>query len=512
MPSEAQVFQSATLLEALHVPSAQAQDFKLIYDVSDMIDQKIRLHITPLSQDLLSAVLPSTIAHLAENITYHTLQAFPENNYGYLELPFMEAEKLKKKLSGSILRGKKIRIEEARPRKRALGENEEGGLDEPTEESAASRKRPKRTRRDPATISGHELSPDRKVKRGWTEPKKAKMRKSAGGNSDQASSKYTDKEEVLFRTKVPPNKTKAAKGHPKKDEGNPRDILVHEFEKSTIQPSFLREEGALDIKKAVEYVDGKGWVDEAGEVVEQEPSRLRKKENKSHATERPLQTQAEAKKALLRVELEPLDGQVEPDDETSSAGSTSDSEYNLTASSSQPDASKATSGGECNIQNTPTPSVHPLEAIFKRPTKAASVDIAKPSLEVQTSFSFFEPDQENATLMPDTPFNSQELRSRELRSAAPTPDTAAPSRFNSWGSRGRNDVESEDDEEETVIQAGDATPSKTASSAENGRQGSDFAKFFWKNRGDNNRTWKRRAREAKKEKRQRENRQRSRRF
>jgi len=63
-----------------------------------------------------------------------------------------------------------------------------------------------------------------------------------------------------------------------------------------------------------------------------------------------------------------------------------------------------------------------------------------------------------------------------------------------------------------VIEAGDDTPSKPASSEEKGRKESDFANFFWENRGDNNRTWKRRAREAKKEKRQRENRQRSRRF
>lgn len=37
---------------------------------------------------------------------------------------------------------------------------------------------------------------------------------------------------------------------------------------------------------------------------------------------------------------------------------------------------------------------------------------------------------------------------------------------------------------------------------------SDFANWFWENRGENNRAWKRRRREAAKEKRQRENRQR----
>src|SRR3954447_9464317 len=98
--------------------------FYLIRLSYDMIDQRIRLHITPLSPNLLNAILPSSIAHLAEAISYHTLDVFPERNYGYLELPSMEAEKLKKKLNGSILKGKKIQVEEARPRKRAFEENE----------------------------------------------------------------------------------------------------------------------------------------------------------------------------------------------------------------------------------------------------------------------------------------------------------------------------------------------------------------------------------------------------
>lgn len=479
----------------------------MVSNVHEMLDQKVRLHITPLSPELLSAVLPSNIAHLAENISYHTLETFPENNYGYLELPSMEAEKLKKKLNGSILKGKKVRIEEARPRKRAREEKDQGAESEPNNAPAEPGRRPKRTKHDLATISGHELSPDRKVKRGWTEPKRTAGRKSTRGASDRASSKYTDKEEVLFRTTVPPNKTKAAKEHSKKDKRNPRDVLVHEFETSTIQPTFLREDDASDFKKAVEYVDGKGWVDGDGEVVEAESNRRRKKRRE------PAETKAEAGDDLPQSEPEPIDDQVQSDEETSSAGSSSGSESSATASSPHPDASKTTSVEETETQNTPTPSVHPLEAIFKRPIKAASVDIAKPSLEVQTSFSFFEPEEETPAVIPDTPFNSQELRSRELRSAAPTPDTAAPSRFSSWGSRGMNDVESEDEEDAAAVyRAGAGTPSKAASSGENRRAESDFAKFFWENRGENNRTWKRRAREAKKEKRQRENRQRSRRF
>ena len=498
-------------------------------DTDDMIDQRTRLYITPFSQSLLSAVLPSNAAHLAENISYHIPQTFPENNYGFLELPSMEAEKLKKKLNGSILRGKKIRIEEARPRKRALEDHQDGTQVEHTDAFVDERKRSKRTKRDPATISGHELSPGRKIKRGWTEPKKAKGRKSTKDTTDQASSKYTDKQELLFRTKHPPNKAKAPTSHSTKDKKNSRDVLVHEFEKSTVQPSFLREDNTSDIKRAVDYIDGKGWVDEDGEVVEEESSTVGKRRKRpavkdseyaelvQDGSSKPKkQVRARAEKSLLHAEAPPLYDQAEPDDETSSAGSSSDSEASVTASSSQPNASKATSIGETEADKTPTPSVHPLEAIFKRPTKAASADIAKPSLELQTSFSFFEAEAEAATIVPDTPFNSQELHSRELRSAAPTPDTAAPSRLNSWGSQSRNVVDSEDEEdeeEESAAQAGEeATPSRTASSAKKGHHESEFAKFFWESRGDNNRAWKRRAREAKKEKRQRENRQRGRRL
>jgi hypothetical protein len=501
-----------------------------------MTDQRIRLHITPLSPDLLSAILPSSIAHLAKAVSYHTLDVFPERNYGYLELPSMEAEKLRKKLNGSILKGQKIQIEEARPRKRALEENDTCAQDGAAERSAKSGKPPKRAKRGHATIRGHELSPGRKVKRGWTEPTKVKVAKSTRGSSHRAASKYTDKAEVLFRTRLPPNKAKATKSQAKKAKTNSRDVVVHEFEKSTIQPSFLREEGASDTRRAAQYVDGKGWVDEDGAVVEEELRSLRQKptrlsgrdgpavgkgrnratetDNQLSAKERPSHTGASAGSTFFPSTLNPSDGAAEPDDETSSAGLSTDSEAHQTAFSSPPDASKATSFEESETRNTPTPSVHPLEAIFKRPTKAASADIAKPSLELQTSFSFFEPDQGNTTGPPDTPFNSQELRSRKLRSAAPTPDTAAPSRFNSWSSPARNDDEPSDDEgdkEDTMLTAGDATPSKTHT-GDKRRQESEFTKFFWENRGDNNRTWKRRAREVKKEKRQRENRQRSRKF
>lgn len=36
----------------------------------------------------------------ASTISYHTIDIFPEKNYGYIELPEIEADKLRRKLNG----------------------------------------------------------------------------------------------------------------------------------------------------------------------------------------------------------------------------------------------------------------------------------------------------------------------------------------------------------------------------------------------------------------------------
>ncbi len=484
-----------------------------------MTEETIRLHVTPFSRDLLSAILPSSASDLAKNVSYHSLQAFPENDYGFLDIPVMEAEKIKKKLNGSILKGKRIRIEEARPRKRALEDNTQDGKDKPVEEHDDVGVQAKKVKRDPTTIIGHELSPERKVKRGWTEPKRGKERKaskerrSGKGSSEQAASKYTDKEEVLFKVQLPRNKVKAGPEKMKKGRRSSRDVLVHEFEKSTIQPSFLRDASVSDTKRATEFVDGRGWVDEHGNVVDEEAAKPREAQNAARTTVPRSQVKRRVHKApsLALSVSSSSRSDVDDADETSSSGISSDAESDLTVSSPEADASKPTSIKNSSPNDTSNVAIHPLEAIFKRPAKAAPDDIAKPSLEVQTSFNFFEPDADT-TIIPDTPFNSQDMRSRVLRSAAPTPDTAAPSRFNSWGSGPKlSESSDESDDVETVRQAQDATPSKATSQYKQ-PQDSDFSKFFWESRGDNNRTWKRRKREANKEQRQRENRGRSRKF
>ena len=406
----------------------------------------VRLHITPLNPDLLHAVVGHNLLKSAANISFHTIQTFPENNYGYLDLPTMEAEKIKKKLNGAILKGKKIKVEEARPKKRRRVEEP---ADEPAQEAAATR--PKKSKKERNVISGNELPSDRKVKRGWTDADPGKSSKKSKDKTSSTASKYSEKDELLFRTKVPPNKadaietTKKDKTRSKKTSG---EHVVHEFAKSTQQPSFLRQDVGLGIKANLTYVEGKGWVDEAGEVVEPEKKRvLRQREaNQTAANAKRKEKGAQQKSpstSSSSSEGEDTDGSMnqcvphvpENDDETSSSGSSTSSESGGESDANVSDKEKAYSASASDRETSGPPGVHPLEALFKKPKKAASQDVAKPSLELSTSFSFFSsenPDDiDDEQNIPGTPYSSQEVRSRGLRSAAPRPDTPHPGRFNS---------------------------------------------------------------------------------
>ncbi|KAL8955822.1 MAG: hypothetical protein Q9183_006514, partial [Haloplaca sp. 2 TL-2023] len=111
-----------------------------------------------------------------------------------------------------------------------------------------------------------------------------------------------------------------------------------------------------------------------------------------------------------------------------------------------------------------------------------------------------------------TPFTQQDFQERRLRSAAPTPDTAAPSKTTFgrvWSfESGRDHSVTEEDEDEEAVDSVE-TPIAPTSAVDDGGDGeakeSEFAKWFYEHRGENNRTWKRRRREAAKEKRQKEN-------
>ncbi|MCJ1415277.1 hypothetical protein MMC32_001609 [Xylographa parallela] len=554
--------------------------------------ERIRLHISPLNPDLLATILPPSILPKATGISYHSLQTFPERNYGYLELPAMEATNLKKKLNGSILKGSKVRVEEARPWKKIKRSADDGGAEDVAD--TRGKRKAKKLKREEGVLPGYELPEERKVKRGWTDPtansKKGKIKDASTDKVAKKDKKATaqpssfgDRPECLFRTTLPPNAPKsdptatAKAKQSKKTIGSKADrgVLVHEFSSTTKYPSFIRDSHASDGSKvALEYIDGKGWVNKDGEVIEapRAEQRLSRRTRSTRALipeSRSLENLAiEDDNSKLNQDqdlVHDLDNRID----TSSSGITSsgdDSEESVSkgnagsshatsvqeidagplaeisssighlnhdrsgdsdATSSSGTSSSSGSDEEDNlptltVSSTVAPGeVHPLEALFKRPKSSSSDSFRKPQLEVKTSFSFFDSEDNNSDhphrLMPQTPFTQRDLQHRSIRSAAPTPDTAAPSKSgfgNLWGREGTEDDE-DDGEGTSEGDAEDGAPSASKKLSSNEITDdkppeSDFAKWFWEHRGETNRAWKKRMREAKKEKRQKENKRKAR--
>ncbi|KAA8576736.1 hypothetical protein EYC84_006804 [Monilinia fructicola] len=159
----------------------------------------------------------------------------------------------------------------------------------PAEEPEEAPKR-QRERKDPTRKRkrGEETIPaavigNRKVKRGWTTTAADinKAKRESKEIKNVVKSKYTTNEECLFKTILPPNvaaHTKATSGEKSSRRSKKgRGTVVHEFAKSTKYATFLRTSGkGPRVKTAVEFVDGKGWIDEDGNVVEEVVKRVRK--------------------------------------------------------------------------------------------------------------------------------------------------------------------------------------------------------------------------------------------
>lgn len=515
----------------------------------------------------------------------------------------MEAEKIKKKLNGSILKGHKVRVEEARPDKKMKRPREGDVVNDIGEEHTVKKARKTKTKQEPrdGILPGYELPESRKVERGWTESQAEKNPKSKKDKKQKKTrakaSSLTGKPECLFRTKVPPNAVKIADvsrsnptAKPNKKGKSSREVVVHEFTNTTKHAKFLRESQNSQGQKAVsDYIDGKGWVDKNGDVVEPESLtyRTRSKPKKDTVTiddngtspsdtgSNSSQGDSSPNKHSPKLLITSLHH--EADDETSSSGtssisgSKSEADEEVSETSGDPTASleasdessvnsseneerieekignpikktrstsRSTSSMSLGKETDTTPKandsttepepeskeVHPLEALFKRPKSTASSSPRKPTLEVRTSFSFFDPDaaEEGSSriTIPQTPFTQRDIQERRLRSAAPTPDTAAPGKTfaNVWAGD-LNIEEADEDKEEEEEDTTDPDPNNTppagkGHTSEEDEKGkpheSDFAKWFWEHRGETNRAWKKRRREAAKEKRQRENRTRGR--
>lgn len=548
-----------------------------------------RLHISPLDPALLEVILAPSVRPLATDVSFHTLQTFPENNFGFINLPRAEAEKLMKKLNGSILKGKKFKIQEAR--ERPLLNAEAAAQREAIDSNIHTKKNSpvglKRKSVDVDTIPGYELPSNRKVVRGWTEvpSKDRRLDKAKNQKSGRQRSKFSAGKECLFRTaplakeRVGEQAEEKLKHRDKKD----KNWTVHEFKNSTKYPSFIRAQGDVpDAKLSSEYVEGKGWVDREGNLKEpfvpkskpkspvQVPTIIRKSTKKTSSKEETDSEVADSSSESSDNESELLSdssisdssddaGHESSSDEVEETGhsliadnedpakgrpvkTTDDTSTSsgITSSGSDNDTSAESSDDTVEPEDvTPPPSltnvkadkpldaeteVHPLEALFKR-----TVDpTPRPQLEIKTQFSFFGNTEEDDDIdndddsnfhnnndePPHTPFTKRDLQARNLRSAAPTPDTAAITKTRFWEDELDEDIVEEEAEEnygEEYAKSARASEAQTAPKADQQEsEESQFAKWFWENRGDNNRAWKRRRREAAKEKRQKENRQRGR--
>ncbi|KOS20069.1 hypothetical protein ESCO_005573 [Escovopsis weberi] len=333
-------------------------------------DPFVRLHITPLDAELIKSVIPAPVLPLARKVSYHTILTFPEKRYGFVELPAADAEKLKKKYNGVTFKGSKMRIEKARPEERAQPAGDEDKdrkkrerreqkkqKEEQEEDKAkadnegAAKKSSKKRKREVDVLEGVALR-DRKVKRGWTEmageqqkkrrrsKKDDEKREDGGRDRDRdrdgkqkkkrPQSKYTEGEECLLKVKVPPNAMKNVQpadlqpSKKKKTKGAARQVTVHEFEKTTKFPGFLRQAAAADRRRAAEFVEGKGWVDEEGNVVEavEEKKKEKKKEEEAEAREKP--SKPKAKPAPPKPESDEEEDSGTSSEETSSDESSSD--------------------------------------------------------------------------------------------------------------------------------------------------------------------------------------------
>lgn len=473
-----------------------------------------RLHITPLDTDLLPVLLSSSVLPLARNVSFHTLATFPEKRYGFIELPADDAEQLKRKLNGAVVKGLKLRVEKARPdRLRApMGDaalaRDAGDAKVRKEKTHKVKKdKSKKRKRHGDDMIGVELEEGRKVKRGWTvtpedvktkneekgKEKRAKKEKPAKEDGDEErkkktpkaskeiKSKYTDQPECLVKTILPPNvAAERSRSGKKGKKEKSREMVVHEFENTTKFPSFLkRVEPSAKRKAAVEYVDGKGWVDEDGNVVE---------------AVKPRGPVGQRRERMPTPQNDLYDGAVAKEHAET---------YLTPATPSSPAIAptRPMSSGSMNRLSLKMPpstpamaKVHPLEALYRRAADDGTRKTPKP-------FSFFGQDDQDGEVAPPgiqvplTPFSHLDYEQRGIRSAAPTPDTAHPYRSRPWSPDQEEDIEEGDEME--VDDKKDEPPV------------SSFATWFYENKRELGKAWRLRRKTAAKEKRYRDNRARA---
>ena len=559
-----------------------------------------RLYISPLSSETLPIILPtSQQSTLLSPPSFHHPGTFPEKSFGYLELPRETADRLRKKLHGSILKGIKMRVEEAKPERGASGTTRKRKAEVVAENQASESDTGKRTRRskkpEEGVVKGEELPAGRRVKRGWEESSKSSKKEVKKPDTP------VEERQMVFRTSVPPNKApnlvedpSKSKSHKKskKNKSGAHEVEVKEFEKTQKVPTFLRGSSKPGKHGKAVYDDEKGWIDEDGNVVEEvkKPRKSSKSKKTSEAepntdepipsTEEPVYTNGTNTLTAPATTTELLPAKdntpkIAVDSTAAIDDNANDMDGSLTGAVDEPILAN---------EDTPKPA-SALEALFKRPAPSSK---SKPNNRpAPLKFSFFGSDEagkdadaaddangdENTTPDPDipidsaastelsnivrrrrlaslqippqTPFTRRDLEQRGLRSAAPTPDTAAigkhvkapwkrsqtrsvsretdedsnSSLLDKQSSMLRETIEEEpepvsgEDEEgiedsmaETVKVKVEGSPPEGLTKGKNGKEQTEFEKKFYEMRGDLNRDWKRQRREGRKSARQASNR------
>ncbi|GAM84107.1 hypothetical protein ANO11243_020990 [Dothideomycetidae sp. 11243] len=519
---------------------------------------RVRLHLTPFTPAILDSILPAAKRPLATAVTFHKTQSDPDRGFGYLELPADEATKLRNKLHGATLRGQKMAIEKARPEKRkALHSADSAPEQEPPRKKKASKKS-----KSLDEIAGVELPADRKVKRGWTDASARGDKDKKKPGTSREKSRYTDKDELLFRRGAKQPITKASdksdtrtKTKTKSDKNEKR--VIHEFETTAKFPTFLKQQQTKRKGGPLTFVDGQGWVDEEGNVIEAvKPTRRRSgpttrvspispvgsalgiqgiaaettstvvaaaeasaSESSSEASSSSsseFDSDSDSAEEVTAVSISSADSseseseESDSDSDDGSAAESTSTPEEAASSKSQPAISKAHAASQAAIsmpsppqpttttsepKPSPAQAVHPLEALYKR--RPADAPRLAP---IQTDFSFFGSGDGDETLQsstgpPQTPFTARDLRYRGLRSAAPTPDTAvANRRFFSGFASSRIGGEVENADEDDE----DVDAEKVQASVETTERPPRSALIddFYAHRSELNSSWKSRRRET----------------
>jgi hypothetical protein len=359
-------------------------------------------------------------------------------------------------------------------------------------------KKEKRNREE-GVHPGHELEEGRRVKRGWTDGE-GKGKKS-GAEANGATNGEGRK--LRFKTTLPPNASQIPEKGKDKVKKKQKDKESTRKREKTVVEEFKKSKRSRDVSLPagqgqhgnIHYEDDKGWVVQDGQIVETERVSKKIKRQKRSQEAKAMPTVDEENDESMAVDV----STVNPTAHDGEAGS----------SALQPDSSDVgMPDGESSTQK----EVHPLEAIFKRPTTSASESSKPRPTPIDTSFSFFNSgaDEEDEVdtdmnLPPQTPHTRRDLEWRSLRSAAPTPDTAAIGRRFSFPVPQDSEMDEEGADNQEMEDADQADATEGAANCPV-RDESALRKRHYEIRGEFNRTWKKRRREERKQTRQRENR------